>query len=78
MSPKQNDSDDLRRGEGELLRFSANVDCPECGSTFEQIWTDDSMTVEDMVDAPVATAHCEECGHEWEAEYEGWMIRSEA
>lgn len=51
----------------------ANVDCPACKTTFAGLWTDPSISIQDMVDAPVAEQRCPYCGHTEEVEYPGWM-----
>ena len=75
--PRQFDAEEQERTGG-ILQFSANVDCENCQATYEGTWTDDSISVEDMVDAPVQVQTCPGCGHQQEEEYPGWMFRSEA
>jgi ribosomal protein S27AE len=60
--------------------FTANLDCPrpECGEVFQARWEDDSDTRADAAEAPVAVQECPECGHKFEAAYEGYMFNSEA
>lgn len=65
------------------LRLPARVDCENdpslCGQTFEAVWEDDSMTIEDMAEAPVADIKCPNCGHvHKDFEWPGWTFRSEA
>jgi hypothetical protein len=61
-----------------VLEFVANVDCPQCGTTYEGHWTDDSITVEDATDPPVGLQTCPGCGHQHEETYPGWFFHSEA
>lgn len=75
--PRQFDAEEQERT-GEVLRFSANVDCLRCAVVYEGTWTDSSISVEDMVDAPVQEQTCPQCGYVQEEEYPGWMFRSEA
>lgn len=57
----------------------AIVECPECGTEFEGYWSDDdSLTDEDVTEAPVAQQTCPACGHHFDVEWPGWMFRSEA
>lgn len=60
------------------LRFTENVDCPICDTTFEGVFHDDSDTVEDMTDAPVGSHTCPSCHHEWISGMSGWTFFSEA
>jgi catabolite regulation protein CreA len=76
------DSDEQARSGGPLV-LTALVDCDEneggCGTTFQAIWTDDSLSVEDMAEPPVASITCPECGHVHVAmEWPGWTFYSEA
>lgn len=75
--PRDFDSDAVTRT-GELLRFTENVDCGQCGTTFEGTFFDDSMTVEDIVDPPRGRHCCPSCGHQWASEMTGWTFYSEA
>jgi uncharacterized protein (DUF983 family) len=58
--------------------LTANVDCEACGEVYSGRWEDDSDTVEDMAEQPVAVQKCPACGHEQQEEYPGWGFRSEA
>lgn len=62
------------------LRFTENVSCPICGETFEGTFVDytESLTVEDMVSAPMGEHECPECGIEFNSVMTGWMFYSEA
>jgi hypothetical protein len=61
-----------------MLVLTAYLDCPECEAVFEGVWKDDSLSVQDMAEAPVADQTCPN-GHVMAAEeYSGWMFRSEA
>jgi hypothetical protein len=76
------DSDEQARSGGPLV-LTALVDCDEdeggCGVTFQAVWTDDSISVEDMAEPPAADITCPECGRTVTAmEWPGWMFRSEA
>ena len=75
--PRQFDSDAVARGE-EGLRFTENLDCPQCALMFEGVFVDDSISVEDIVDPPRAAHTCPGCGHQWTAEMTGWTFFSEA
>lgn len=63
-----------------MVVLTALVDCgnPDCGETFEGAWTDDSMSVQDMAEPPVAVQECPSCGHKQAETYPGWCFRSEA
>lgn len=54
------------------------LDCPQCGTTFEGSWHDESMDPEQRDEAPVAGQCCPDCWHHFEAEYPGWSYTSEA
>jgi hypothetical protein len=71
------DSDDQARSAGPLV-LTANVDCGSCLAVFEGVWTDPSITIEDMTEPPVAVQKCPVCGAEIEETWPGWMFRSEA
>jgi hypothetical protein len=76
------DSDEQGRSGGPLV-LSALVDCEEdeggCGATFGWTWKDDSLSLEDMAEAPVADVTCPECGAvQTNVAWPGWMFRSEA
>lgn len=63
----------------EGLQLRARVDCPKCLITFEVTWHDDSMSLEDMAEAPVADVTCPGCKHVMVDEpWPGWTFRSEA
>jgi uncharacterized protein (UPF0212 family) len=61
-----------------MIQLTAYVDCPECGTTFDGVWTDDSIDIQQIVETPVATFTCPGCGASFEAPYPGWMSWSEA
>jgi len=63
-----------------VLELTALVDCvnPDCGETYEGRWLDDSMSVQDMAEPPVAEQECPSCGHKQEETYPAWCFRSEA
>jgi catabolite regulation protein CreA len=75
------DSDEQGRSGGPLV-LSVLVDCdgPDgCGETFNWTWEDDSISLEDMAEPPVADVTCPECGAVLtNVAYPGWMFRSEA
>lgn len=58
--------------------LTAFLDCPECQLTFEATWADDSLDLQDMPSAPVATHTCPACGHQFTQEYPGWSLFTEA
>lgn len=60
------------------LVLHANIDCEKCELTYEGTWHDDSHTVQDMAEPPVAEQECPGCGHRQQETYPGWMYRSEA
>jgi C4-type Zn-finger protein len=69
---------DSVRGDSDPVVFTANLDCPKCEATFEGVWHDDSMDMEQVVDIAPIQAVCPKCGHTWEAEYPGWTAFTEA
>lgn len=72
------DSDEQRRA-GSKLILTAIVDCEGCEVPFQATWYDDSMSLEDMAEAPEADITCPECGHVHPAmAWPGWTFRSEA
>lgn len=75
--PRINDSDEQSKSNGSLV-FSEIVDCPACSSAFDGVWVDNSITVEDIVEPPMATQICPECKHVFEAELTGWMNYGDA
>jgi len=77
MTPRAFDSDDVARDET-TLQFVEIIDCPLCGTAFETVFTDDSLTVEDIVEPPTADHTCPSCGHLWNAPMTGWTFYSEA
>ena len=72
--PRSFDSDAL---DGAVLRFTALVDCETCGVTFDGVWEDSSLTVEDVAEIVPATQTCP-AGHSYVVEYPGWAFFSEA
>jgi hypothetical protein len=54
------------------LIFNAVVECTVCGELYDGEWTDDSDTVEDLTEPPVADQRCPGCGNRQEEEYPGW------
>jgi hypothetical protein len=61
-----------------LTVLTAFVDCPACGTTYEGVWQDDSITDQDRDQAPVARQACPACLAGQDVEYPGWSWRSEA
>lgn len=57
--------------------LSANIDCPVCGTTFEGVWRPVADTIQDLDEAPVQSQVCPD-GHEFDAEYPGWISYTEA
>lgn len=74
--PRSFDSD----SEPTALRFTENVTCPVCGERFEGEFVDytQSLSVQDMADAPWGDHQCPECGQEFGCSLSGWMFYSEA
>lgn len=75
--PRAFDSDDIAR-HGGPLHFTENVDCPACSITFEGDFYDDSLTVEDIVDAPTGNHTCPACGLRFTTALTGWTFFTEA
>ena len=75
------DSDEQARSGGPLV-LTALVDCdgPDgCNETFDWTWEDDSISIEDMAEPPVADVTCPECGAvQTNVAWPGWCFRSEA
>jgi uncharacterized protein (UPF0212 family) len=63
-----------------VLHFTENLDCPRCGETFEAFFVDrsGSLSVQDLVEAPVGEHVCPWCEHMFTSEFSGWMFYSEA
>lgn len=64
----------------EPYQVEAWLDCPECGCTLDEVFTcpPGVTDVQEMVDAPVKSVICPDCGHEWTAEWEGWIEHESA
>lgn len=61
--------------------FTSNVDCPECGTTFDVAFPtgaldEDGLTDVDELEAE-ATCPNPDCVHEFTAEYSGWAMYGE-
>jgi predicted RNA-binding Zn-ribbon protein involved in translation (DUF1610 family) len=79
MTPRAFDSDEVARDEHPgLLRFTENVDCPQCGQVFEGQFHDPSLTVQDITDPPAGRHECPNCGHRFTSELTGWTMYNEA
>lgn len=78
MTPRAFDSDDVARGLQVGLRFTENVDCPQCDTVFEGEFHDDSMTVHDITDPPTGEHTCPACQHRFPTEMTGWTYFGEA
>ncbi len=75
MMARTFDSDDIDRGAGTtVLTFTENVTCPECVTSFEGHFADDSMTVQDITDPPTGRHTCPRCGTRWTSEMTGWHL----
>lgn len=73
------DSDDIARAATpQPLYFTEFVDCPRCDTVVDGIFTDDSITVEDIVDPPTGSHACPTCGHAWTSDMTGWTLFTEA
>lgn len=74
--PRAFDSDD----DPQDLVFTENVECPYCAEIFLGEFTDlsRSLSVQDMVDAPVGVHECPDCGTEFKTAMTGWMLYGEA
>lgn len=66
----------------EPLQLSSLLDCPECQTTFEHVFTapEGIFEREDLIDPPTAQVKCPNphCGEEWFAEWEGWTSHEDA
>lgn len=62
------------------LQIDRLLDCAECGSTFDHLFTcpPGVTEVEDIIDAPVEEVECPDCGHKWQAECELWLSHEDA
>lgn len=60
------------------VRFTELVDCPACAVTFEGVFADDSLSVQDLADAPSARHSCPACGHRFTTQLTGWTFYTEA
>lgn len=74
--PRSFDSDDRDA----VLRFTENVECPDCGEIFESEFLDQSrsLSVQDMVDPPRGDHVCPACGRSWDSAMTGWIFYTEA
>jgi uncharacterized protein (UPF0212 family) len=74
--PRHFDSDDRTP----QLIFDENVECPACREIFEGQYFDhtQSLSVEDMVEAPKGDHECPYCEHKFSSVMSGWMFYSEA
>jgi hypothetical protein len=61
-----------------VLRLTALVDCGSCDETYEGVWLDESMSVQDMAEPPEAGQVCPCCGHKQLEVYPAWCWRGEA
>lgn len=63
-----------------VLTFAENVECPDCGEIFEGFFIDhtQSLTVEDLTEAPEGRHLCPECDAIFFSTLTGWMFFSEA
>lgn len=75
--PRDFDSDALARGE-QALRFTENVDCPQCALVFESVFHSPAASLEDLTDPPIGEHHCPGCGHRFAEELTGWLFYGEA
>lgn len=58
--------------------LTGTVECASCHEVYDGSWADDSMDVNDMAEAPVASQTCPSCGHVQQEEWPGWTWQSEA
>lgn len=74
--PRSFDSD----AEPVMLRFTELVDCPRCEERFEAEFVDytQSLTFEDMTEAPHGTNQCPGCDLVFHGTMTGWMFYGEA
>lgn len=61
-----------------MIILHANVDCDECGATYDGEWDDIADSVQDLEEAPVAEQECPGCGHKQWEEWPGWVVHTEA
>ncbi len=74
--PRSFDSDDRTA----ILRFTENVECPRCEEIFPAQFVDltQSLSVQDMTEAPLGAHWCPSCDHRWSSRMQGWMFYNEA
>lgn len=74
--PRFFDSDDPHA----RLEFTENVECPSCGELFEGLFYDytESLSVQDMTEAPRGEHQCPACGFFFISEFSGWTFYTEA
>ena len=60
--------------------FHENVECPACREIFDSSFFDytQSLSVQDMVEAPVGEHECPFCEHVFRSAMSGWMFYGEA
>jgi hypothetical protein len=71
--------------EGQFEETPCRDDCPDgergqngCGLEYQGEWVDDSITVQDMREAPESVQICPHCGHKQMAVYPGWSTYGDA
>jgi protein-disulfide isomerase len=74
--PRQFDSD----GRTVSLVFTENVECPACSQIFDGLFFDhtQSLSVQDMVEAPTGDHECPFCEYAFTTTLSGWMFYGEA
>lgn len=71
--------------ENQYIVTECRPDCPDeergengCGLEYEGSWHDDSITVQDLREAPESVQECPHCGHKQMAVYPGWSTYGDA
>jgi hypothetical protein len=80
--PRATDTD-LNKAADQNIIFRQHIDCPECGVTVPDVSFDTGAKDEDGLTGLepgdlTARVTCPACGHEFEAEFTGWVNYGDA
>jgi uncharacterized Zn finger protein len=79
--PRATDSDLNRESDGFIV-LAQFVDCEECGATIEVRFQTPAQDEDGLADLEpgdlTQEVECTNCGHVFEAAYDGWLMHGEA